>query len=417
MKSQTKWVILVFLTPILFSLIYITYYKANRGALMQRLVDSGVVALFDEGMVTQEDLNHYFNYPPTETSLLLSALEMTPEDVAGLENEDPSWFETKTGMLLINRIIQHIALIKHLNQRWEASGNEKDLQKVKEYREELMRESMEEDLAQIDPDITHKEMLAYYIDHSQEFHQEGKRLARHIMLSKNSSVDPDDPFQTTPQSILTRLQNGEDFQNIIQQESQTNTIHNGGILGWHSRGAFQEDFDHAIWALEIGEITGPIEVGKSIHFIQLMDEEPEGIVPFKECKDHIRELLIEEKRKIQRYKLLGLSSEALAMPNPSMTEEYQEALLQAAYAREWDKNMEIVQKTKAFERYQNADLLFRSYINQIKDSQQNNTHHEDNWNLQRQAAEQLLKEIQFHFLVKMEPSTPDESASNHEQEE
>ncbi len=406
MTLQTRWALLIFLTPIFFGLIYTTYYQANRHNVMQRLAESGVVALYDGGMVTQEDLQWYFENPPIKDSPLLRALELTPEDVSGLNHEDPAWLQSQSGQLLINRIIQHLAMIQYLNSRWSAYDMDNDQAEITAYREQLMRTYMEKDLAQITPEITQEEMLDYYIKHPESFHREGKRLARHLMIENVRSSDPKDPFLTTPDMIIKRLKNGEDFLHLIHQESRSMSSSNNGLLGWHTRGTFHENFDRVLWSLEIGEVTGPIRADDTLHFIQLLDEQEEGLIPYNKCKSDIRTILTEEKRKIRRFKLLGLSKDLLSNDDPAATEEYKKALLQAAYAREWDKNVAVVEKTDAFSQYHKADLLFRIYMNQYRDTLNLTRETEGTLNLQNQCAKYLLDSINFRFLVKLNTSPP-----------
>ncbi|MEW6234666.1 MAG: peptidylprolyl isomerase [Candidatus Omnitrophota bacterium] len=402
MSVKTRWAILFFFTPIFFGLIYTAYYRASRDAFMKRLSQSGVVALFDGGMVAKEDIQLYFLTPPLYESPILTALELTPEDVNGLDREDPVWLQSPTGQFLIGRIVQHISLIRYLNLRWLANSMNDDGKEVEEYRHTLMMECMEQDLAKITPDVPQKEILAYYVAHPDDFRRDGKRLTRHLMIENDDPPDPSDPSKTTPRNILTRLESGEDFFDLIRQESRSESVDKGGILGWHAKGAFHEAFDRALWSLEIGEVTGPIRVGESLHFIQALDEEPEGLIPFDECKEAIREKLVEDKRKVHRFKLLGLSSEGLSpalrnvdgsSPESVSNEDYRKALLQAAYAREWDKNVDVVRKTNAFARYRHADLLFRIEMKQFQDS----PHH---------TAKSLLERIHFRYLVKMDTISP-----------
>ena len=401
MNSNSRIAMLFLLAPIFLGLLFVVYYQESRRTLMSNLVESGVVALFDGGTVTREDLRNYFQTPPSGESAILRALEMSPQDVSDLEEEDPEWLKSKPGQMLLSRLIKHIALVNYLNAQPESARFEGLEHQVKDYKESLMIQYMEKDLAKIRPTVSQEEVMAYYVDHPEEFHREGKRNARHIMLyDETAGDDNQDPFSTTPESLLRRLQNGEDFHNLVF-ESQSDSMASSGELGWLTKGALAKNFDQTVWALEVGEITGPIKVRNTLHFVQLLDDQPEGLISFDECAPQIQKQLEEKKRTVQRFKLLGLSKEALSEPNPASTEEYRNALLQAAYAREWDQNSVVARKTQVYAAYRKADMLFLSAMDQLRRSKNANRRPNTEWALGNATIEHLLKKMEFRFMVKL----------------
>ena len=165
--QTNRFPIIVFFIPIFLGLLFTYYYRESRRTLTERLVKSGVLALFDNGMVTHEDISRYFKNPPTnenpnsstEESPILRALEMTLDDVSELDMEKPEWFSSPPGQRLIYRIIKHIALIKYLNSQPDTQNKPALDQETKGYREYLMIQRMEEDLSKMNPTITEEEMM------------------------------------------------------------------------------------------------------------------------------------------------------------------------------------------------------------------------------------------------------------------
>jgi len=398
--------LLLFLLPVFLGLIFAVYYRESKKAEIERFVDSGVVELCDDGMVTREDLRNYIMQPPTGDSSILRGLEMTAEDVEGLETEDPEWFEEPGGQMLLNRIIKHITLIKLLNLKQDDELQKQLSREVKKYRESLMINAMENELDQIKPTVTQEEMMAYYVDNADQFHRKGLRFARHIMLDKNASPDPDDPFQITPDVIKNRLLNGVDFQRLIMY-SKSESINNDGYLGWLPKGSLADPFEDALWSLEIGEITGPVEVGDHVHFIQLLDAQPEGLVPFEESIPQIRETLQEQKRILHRFKLLGLPADTLTSSDVEENDNYKQALLDAAYARGWDNNIEIVEKTNAFKKFRKADLYFSHYAQELKNTIAYSESPDSSVFIENEAVNRLLEECDYQLLIKL--NLPDQS--------
>ncbi|MBD3267382.1 hypothetical protein GF373_12000, partial [bacterium] len=326
------------------------------------------------------------------------------EDVAGLENEKQEWLESPPGQRLIRRIIQHIAIIKYLNMQPEAKELEGLEGKIQDYRENLMITRMVEDLSKVTPFISQEEMMEYYIKYPEEFYQEPKRLARHIMIYKEDT-DPNNPFQTSPEQIRSALENGEDFGKLLLK-SQSDSANNDGLLGWLPKGVLAQEFERELWAMEVGEIRGPIEIGETVHFIHLLDEKPGGLRAFSECRETIRTLLQDEKRIVYRFKFLGLPEELSLSLDPQNTKQYQDALLKAAYARDWHKNMEVVNKTDAYAKYKIAELLFKNRIDRLRQKRHLPREMETTWLIESEAAKQLLETSHFRFLIKLDTVQP-----------
>jgi parvulin-like peptidyl-prolyl isomerase len=88
--------------------------------------------------------------------------------------------------------------------------------------------------------------------------------ARHILVATAEEA----------QAVLDRLSNGEDW-NAIAAEVSTDTSNNtnGGDLGWFPRGVMVQEFDDAVFAMEIGEISQPVQTDYGYHIIQVIDHQ------------------------------------------------------------------------------------------------------------------------------------------------
>ena len=85
--------------------------------------------------------------------------------------------------------------------------------------------------------------------------------ARHILVESEEEA----------KDILARL-NTEDWVDVTQDVSlDTSNKDTGGDLGWFSRGQMVAEFEEAVFGLEIGEVSVPIETQFGWHIIQLID--------------------------------------------------------------------------------------------------------------------------------------------------
>lgn len=396
--------LIALLLPVILAIGFTYYSRANHQNRLEELAENGVLAIYRGGQVTQNDFMEYIRRPPTEDSSILRALELTPEDVIGLEREDPAFFDTENGQLLIKRIIKHIALVRNLLNRYghhPPTGLEQDIAR---YRESLLRTTMELELANYVPRVTQEEMLAYYIRNPLDFHREGRRLARHLMITSGPAADLTDGESLTPDEALRRLNEGEDFSNLIAF-SESVSVNNGGMLGWLTRGMAAQPFEAVLWALEIGEVTGPVQVGGASHFIQLLDEEQDGLIPFEDCVEEIASILRDEKSLRRQYEILNLNIDN----RDAVTRwEYETALLRTALDRGLDQDRELLAKLDAYAAYREADLHFLQFVNVINQERRSRDELESTWLRENSAAMRILERMRFQLTVDL--NTPEHNA-------
>ncbi|KAI6656840.1 Peptidyl-prolyl cis-trans isomerase NIMA-interacting 1-like [Oopsacas minuta] len=102
--------------------------------------------------------------------------------------------------------------------------------------------------------------------------------ASHILAKHNKSRRPSSWKQATItrskaealkmiKEFRERIVNGEDFAMIAKLESDCGSAKNGGDLGEFGRGAMQKPFEDATYALEVGELSQPVDTDSGIHII------------------------------------------------------------------------------------------------------------------------------------------------------
>jgi peptidyl-prolyl cis-trans isomerase SurA len=68
-----------------------------------------------------------------------------------------------------------------------------------------------------------------------------------------------------------RVEGGEDFRTIAAELSDGPNGIRGADLGWFLRGEISANFDEAVFALEIGDATQPIETPWGLHLVQRIE--------------------------------------------------------------------------------------------------------------------------------------------------
>ena len=84
--------------------------------------------------------------------------------------------------------------------------------------------------------------------------------------------------QETANEVAGQLADGSDFSELAATYSLDDiNKDSGGDLGWFARGAMVQAFEEAAFALEVGEISEPIETDFGWHIIQALGKEQKSI--------------------------------------------------------------------------------------------------------------------------------------------
>lgn len=145
----------------------------------------------------------------------------------------------------------------------------------------------------VESKITDKEINAYYKNETK-----GDIRASHILITPDVTDDMTTEEETAAKtealalakSIITKLNNGEDFATLAKEYSDdSGSASSGGDLGYFNTGDMVESFETAAYKLEVGKYTTtPVESDYGYHIILLTDKEE------KPELELIRDSIIEE---------------------------------------------------------------------------------------------------------------------------
>jgi peptidyl-prolyl cis-trans isomerase D len=109
-----------------------------------------------------------------------------------------------------------------------------------------------------------------------------RRKAAHILIESGAD---DAAARKKAESVLARAKAGEDFAKLAQENSDDlGSKAAGGELGWAPREAYVKEFSDALFALNKGEIAGPVKTQFGYHIIRLEDIELPHVRSFEEVK-------------------------------------------------------------------------------------------------------------------------------------
>lgn len=128
------------------------------------------------------------------------------------------------------------------------------------------------------------DQLAEYLEANISEYDNAERVrASHILV----------PDGVAAQDLYEQLLSGADFAALATEHSaDTGTRDQGGDLNWFERGQMVPEFEEAVFALEIGEISEPVLTSYGYHIIKLTDREAASTPTVDDIKDELRDAYI-----------------------------------------------------------------------------------------------------------------------------
>lgn len=147
-------------------------------------------------------------------------------------------------------------------------------------------------------DPTEEEIEKHFDEHAEDYYRPERVQAQHILIKPAGDKLAD---RETAKSKLMELRNrialGEEFSDMAESFSECPSgKKSGGSLGWFSRGMMIPEFDDAVFAMELNELSDIVETPIGFHLIRMTGYEEGGSVTVDEVSDRIREFLRHSKR-------------------------------------------------------------------------------------------------------------------------
>ncbi len=142
------------------------------------------------------------------------------------------------------------------------------------------------------PEPTEEEAREYYDSHIDEFMTPEQVRAAHIVKHVDGTRSQPQAYKEILE-VQKKLEEGAIFEELADRESDCPG--NGGDLGYFTRGQMVQEFEDAVFALQIGQVSGIIHSSYGYHIAKLYDRRPPQPIPFEQVKDQILEYLKREK--------------------------------------------------------------------------------------------------------------------------
>ncbi|WP_237068259.1 SurA N-terminal domain-containing protein [Microbulbifer guangxiensis] len=133
-------------------------------------------------------------------------------------------------------------------------------------------------------EVSDQDVRAQYEQEVKGFEASERRRAAHILL--------EEPTPEVIEEIQGKLAAGEDFAELAKSYSDDfGSRDQGGDLGFTSGDVFPEAFEDALAALEVGQVSAPVQTESGTHLIKLVEVAGSEPPTFEERADAIRKQL------------------------------------------------------------------------------------------------------------------------------
>ena len=179
---------------------------------------------------------------------------------------------------------EHFLLKEALRRGLDKDGDVKDLFEAARKKiliARLIEKEVDEKIT-LGPD----DLAKYYEFHQEEFMTPLLLRASHILVKTAEEANV----------LKAQLDGGADFEELARSKSTDSTAIRGGDLGFFQKGQFVPEFEEAVFALQKGQVSGPVKTSFGYHIIRLNDRAEPRLRDLKSVKNLVKERLVNERR-------------------------------------------------------------------------------------------------------------------------
>lgn len=181
---------------------------------------------------------------------------------------------------------------------------------------ELNREAMFDEVT-----VSEAQVRARYDEEVAEFAAQTERRAAHILFEALDSGEMEEALGEAT-GVKARIDAGEDFAALAAEFSDDpGSAEDGGDVGYTSGDSFVPEFEDALRALEVGEVSDPVRTEFGYHIIKLLEVNATEAEPFEARREALERALKEsevEQLFVARSEELGnIAFESLDLQEPA----------------------------------------------------------------------------------------------------
>jgi len=130
--------------------------------------------------------------------------------------------------------------------------------------------------------LTTEEAHKYYDAHIKEFDRPaGIRVREIVILTENRGPEQIDSQRKKAEEALAAVKKGDDFAQVAEKYSETDTAATGGDLGFFAKGELNPALEAVTDKLEKGQVSDVLPIQGGFMILKVDDKHNGGILPFE----------------------------------------------------------------------------------------------------------------------------------------
>lgn len=170
--------------------------------------------------------------------------------------------------------------------------------------------------------VSKDEISKFYDENKSKLQRPEMVFLREILIATEGKTGPDlEAAQKKAADVLARAKKGENFAELAQKESNTDSAANGGDIGGVERGNMAKPIEDAVWGLKKGGITEIIPTKTGLLILKVEEHTQAGVPPLAEIEAQVQDqIYVQKMQPALRSYLLKLRDEAYMEVRPGYTD-------------------------------------------------------------------------------------------------
>jgi peptidyl-prolyl cis-trans isomerase SurA len=142
--------------------------------------------------------------------------------------------------------------------------------------------------------VADSDLKRYFQEHRDRFALSEEYTLSQILIKPRSREDTVDAREKV-REVMTRLKQGESFEDLALRFSDGSNASHGGHLGLVRQGELLPEIERTITTLVPGGISDVIETSEGFHIVRLEDKKPKQFRPYEQVRNEIQGLVFQQK--------------------------------------------------------------------------------------------------------------------------
>ncbi len=146
-------------------------------------------------------------------------------------------------------------------------------------------------------DLDEEDLRRYYHEHPDEFTTPERLRLQEIVVLETSSLTPERRAELAGE-LRAAVESGASLADLAAEYSTEGSTSGLVDLGWIKAGDLDPALESAVWDLEAGSVSAPVEGRGGLHLLQVQEREESKVLEFAEVADaidsHERQRLLTE---------------------------------------------------------------------------------------------------------------------------